>query len=239
MGSKSRFAKELLPIILKDRVEGQYYVEPFAGGMNMIDKVVGNRITNDFNEQLISMWKELVNNNWIPKDYYTKDEYRHIMQNRDNYPTHVLGWVGFNCSYSGKCFGGFAGKVTTKTNVERNYQDEAFRNIMKQVPNLAGVDFVCGSYEEIEIPKQSIIFCDPPYQSTTGYSNDIDHDKFWQWVREMTSKGHKVFVSEYSSPDDFECIWEKQTKSSLSANGVSGGSKVSIEKLFTYNNKQP
>lgn len=32
MGGKNRFAKELLPIILKDRVDGQYYVEPFAGG---------------------------------------------------------------------------------------------------------------------------------------------------------------------------------------------------------------
>ena len=39
MGSKTRFAKHLLPIILKDRIKGQYYVEPFAGGMNMIDKV--------------------------------------------------------------------------------------------------------------------------------------------------------------------------------------------------------
>ena len=37
MGIKNRFAKELLPIILKDRTNGQYYVEPFAGGMNMID----------------------------------------------------------------------------------------------------------------------------------------------------------------------------------------------------------
>jgi len=235
MGSKNRFAKELLPIILKDRVDGQYYVEPFAGGMNMIDKVTGNRIANDFNEQLISMWKELINNKWTPKEYYTKDEYKDIMQNKDKYPTHVLGWVGFNCSYSGKYFGGFAGKVTTKTGVERNYQDEAFRNTIKQVPNLVGVNFVCGSYDEIEIPEQSIIYCDPPYQSTTGYSNDIDHDKFWQWVREMTDKGHKVFVSEYNAPDDFECVWEKQTKSSLSANGVSGGSKVSTEKLFTLN----
>lgn len=44
MGSKARFAKELLPIILKDRKEGQWYVEPFCGGCNMIDKVTGNRM---------------------------------------------------------------------------------------------------------------------------------------------------------------------------------------------------
>ena len=39
MGSKNRIAKEILPIILKDRVKGQWYVEPFVGGCNMIDKV--------------------------------------------------------------------------------------------------------------------------------------------------------------------------------------------------------
>lgn len=32
MGSKSRIAKYILPIILKDRKDGQYYVEPFCGG---------------------------------------------------------------------------------------------------------------------------------------------------------------------------------------------------------------
>ena len=44
MGSKARIAKYILPIILKDRKEGQCYVEPFVGGANMIDKVDGQRI---------------------------------------------------------------------------------------------------------------------------------------------------------------------------------------------------
>lgn len=34
MGSKARFAKDLLPIILKDRTEEQYYVEPFVSEYN-------------------------------------------------------------------------------------------------------------------------------------------------------------------------------------------------------------
>ncbi len=32
MGSKARFAKDILPIILKDRKPEQWYVEPFARG---------------------------------------------------------------------------------------------------------------------------------------------------------------------------------------------------------------
>ncbi|PJC56904.1 hypothetical protein CO024_00620, partial [Candidatus Gracilibacteria bacterium CG_4_9_14_0_2_um_filter_38_7] len=48
----------------------------------------------------------------------------------------------------------------------------------------------------------------------------------------MSAIGHSVFVSEYSAPDDFECVWEKKVKSSLSANGVCGGNKGSVERLF-------
>jgi DNA adenine methylase len=44
-------------------------------------------------------------------------------------------------------------------------------------------------------------------------------------------------MSEYQMPDDFICIWEKETKSSLSANGKSGGNKKSTEKLFVHNSQ--
>ena len=32
-GSKRRIAKDILPIILRDRKNGQFYVEPFVGGV--------------------------------------------------------------------------------------------------------------------------------------------------------------------------------------------------------------
>ena len=38
---------------------------------------------------------------------------------------------------------------------------------------------------------------------------------------------------EYNSKTyKFECIWQQEVKSSLSANGKAGGSKTSVEKLF-------
>ena len=55
MGSKARFTKEILPIILKDRKPEQWYIEPFAGGMNAVCEVQGNRIANDKNLHLIAM----------------------------------------------------------------------------------------------------------------------------------------------------------------------------------------
>lgn len=230
MGSKNRIAKHILPIMLKDRKEGQYWVEPFVGGANMIDKVDGNRIGGEFNQYIASMWKSFASG-WTPP-VITKEEYNHIKNNKDEYPEDLVGWVGIACSYSGKWFGGFAGQVNTKQGT-RDYQKEAFINLEKQRPDILGVEFRHASYDALEIPAKSIIYCDPPYEGTTGYKDVFNHRRFWRWCRKLHKEGHTVFISEYTAPDDFKCIWQQEVNSSLSANGKSGGSKKSVEKLFT------
>ena len=229
MGSKAKISKQILPIILAGRKEEQWYVEPFAGGMNSICEVAGPRLANDIDYYLIEMWKALVYG-WIPEKI-TREKYYHIKDNVLEYHPAQVGWTGFNCSYSGKWFGGFAGDVKTKIGTTRDYQDEAIRNVCAQVKKMKGVTFRQGEYHELEIPPNSIIYCDPPYQGTTGYNNSIDYQKFWNWAREKSAE-HILFVSEYSAPDDFQCVWQKEVKSSLSANGKSGGNKNSVEKLF-------
>ena len=232
MGSKARFAKEMLPIILKGRTIDQYYVEPFCGGMNMICEVKGKRIANDIHYHLIQMWRELVGG-WIPKKI-TKEEYSEIKSNQSKYPSYLVGWVGFNCSYSGKWFGGFAGETKTKIGTVRDYQDEAINNVVKQVEKLKGVIFQNKPYYELELPPNSIVYCDPPYKGTTGYKDGFNHTEFWEWCRKKSKENHSIFISEYNAPEDFECVWQKEAKSSLSANGKIGGNKISIEKLFKY-----
>lgn len=238
MGSKNRFAKGLLDIILKNRQENQWYVEPFVGGCNIIDKVSGNRIGNDIHFYLISMWTAL-QNGWTPPKEISKEEYNKIRENKDNFAPELVGYVGFNCSYSGKWFGGYAGKTKTKVGTIRDYQLEAFNNITEQIKNINGIKFYNKNYFELEIPPNSIIYCDIPYQGTTKYKDDFDYVKFWEWCRTMSISGHNVYTSEYNAPDDFECIWQKEATSSLSANGKIGGNKISIEKLFIYKNEQP
>ncbi|MBE0418532.1 DNA adenine methylase [Pseudoalteromonas nigrifaciens] len=235
MGSKNRLAKHILPIMLKDRKDGQHWVEPFVGGANMIDKVDGNRIGADFNKDLINLLIGL-QGGWIPNESYTKEEYLSAQKGLN--PCKIeTGYIAFNCSYSGKYWGRFAGKSNTAKGV-RDYTNEAYKNVVKQTPNLLGISFKHSSYEELDIPDNSIIYCDPPYEGTysdiEGYGKlAFNHTEFWQWCRDKAKDGHTVFVSEYNAPDDFECIWQQEVKSSLSANGKSGGSKKSIEKLFT------
>ena len=232
MGSKARHAKEMLPIILNDRKEGQWYVEPFVGGCNMIDKVSGNRIGADVNCYLIEFW-EALQNGWTPPERITIGEYYRIKENKNDDPKMTL-WAGICCSYGGKWFGGWINDYKENRRLKNgrlpNYQTESRNGILKQLPKIKDVDFIYSSYEELQIPPNSIIYCDPPYKGTTKYKDDFNHDKFYEWCREKRKEGHQVFVSEYEMPDDFICVWSKQVNSSLTKNT---GGKKAVEKLFT------
>lgn len=225
MGSKNRYAKELLPIILKDRKPNQWYVEPFVGGANLIDKVDGNRIGADLNPYLIQALVSIRDSlSELPKNSidFTEAKYKELMK-RDSYKH--KGYAGFAFSYGGKWLGGWSRDGAGK----RDYVTESYKNAVKQSPNLKGIEFVCCGYENLEIPKNSVIYCDPPYEGTTKYKDDFDHDRFWDWCREMVKLGHDVFVSEYSAPDDFVCVWSKEVNSSLTKDT---GSRKGTECLF-------
>lgn len=233
MGSKSRLSKVLYEVMEPSLQNATAYVEPFAGGLNMTSYVAerfnGKIIASDIHEYLIAMWDALLNG-WIPPEQITKEEYYHIKNNKDDNKA-LTGWVGFNCSYAGKWFAGFAGITKTKTGI-RDYQAEAHRNIMKQLESIKDIQLFNKPYWDLDIPNSSVVYCDPPYKGTTGYRDSFDHDKFWAWCRAI-SKECKVFISEYNAPEDFDCIWSKTIKSSLSANNQSGTVTSSIEKLFT------
>ena len=226
MGSKNRIAKELIPIITKDLQPNQWYVEPFVGGANMIDKIEHPyKLGADNNKYLIALLEAVQNGQELP-EYITKDEYIAVKTNKDNYPDWYVGFVGFVSSFRAKFFGGYSGYCTTKTGIQRNYIKERINNILKQ--NLDGIKLVCSSYDALDIPANSIIYCDPPYNGTTKYKDSFDSDAFWQWCRDKAKEGHTVYVSEYNAPEDFKCIWEKQINSNLG-----GTSKTATEKLFT------
>ncbi len=238
-GSKLRISNEILSVILKDRKSGQWYIEPFAGGMNVIDKVKGNRIANDNNIYLIAMWRTI---NFNYPERISRELYSHARDMYYNRTTKIfsdglIGWIGFMGSANGRFFsGGYSGKSITRIGIERDYIKENIKNIRKQMPYMKGVLYFNVDYQKLNIPKNSIIYCDIPYKNAAKYetSKNFKHNFFWDWAREKSLEGHKVYVSEYAAPDDFVCIWKKEIKSSLSANGISGGNKISTEKLFVY-----
>lgn len=234
MGSKNRIAKHILPIILKDRKEGQWYVEPFVGGANMIDKVDGNRIGSDINSYLIEFWNQL-KNGWIPPVHTSLEEYYLLKQNKDDDPKMTL-WAGICCSYGGKWFGGWINDYKENRRLKNgrlpNHQTESRNSILKQLKKIKDVDFVFSGYDKLIIPNNSLIYCDPPYEGTTSYKDGFNHEDFWQWCRNMKKLGHTIFISEYNAPEDFVCVKTIETNTQL-GNGCNTGNQIKIEKLFT------
>jgi len=234
MGSKNRIADLLLPIILKDRKPEQWYVEPFMGGANMIDKVGGLRMGNDLNHYIVALL-EAVSKGWEPPSNITKEIYKEVKNNKDNYPPKMVGYVGL-CSYRGVFFssydgGGFQGHPNPAWVLIK-------KALSEQAPNLKGIEFASGSYLDLKIPPKSIIYCDPPYQGVGGYGPKFDHNQFWQWCRDKAIEGHQVFISEYQAPADFRCLTEINLATQL---GSRPRFSVKTEKLFsqTSDYKEP
>jgi len=227
MGSKRRLAKDILPIILKGRKDGQAYVEPFCGGCNLIDKVDGIRYANDSNQYLIALLEYVAEGHILDAKPFkwrrmVNDSYR---AGESVYEDWEYGYAGFIGSFSGRWNMG----MLPDDYRGRNFTKEHCSNINKQAPQLKNIVFSSGSYDEIRIPENSIIYCDAPYKDTGKYKDAIDYEKYYNWLRAMKKAGHTIFVSEYNMPSDFKIIYEKEIISSMRQDIVG----KATEKLFT------
>lgn len=226
MGSKNRIAKHILPIMLKYRTEGMTWVEPFVGGANMIDKVEGKRIGADINKHLIKALM-LVRDTpeLIPRNNkeYTEEMFNLAKQSELNNPVDCFAMFQYT-------FGSIFKGSWAKNKKGTDYVRECVKNVLLQSEKIQDVYFVNNRYQELQLPPNSLIYCDPPYEGTAKYKTDeFNHAEFWEWCREKTREGHIVFVSEYNAPKDFYCIWEQEIKSILGKNN----NKNAIERLFT------
>ena len=219
--------------MLQFRTQEQWYVEPFAGGMNTISRVMGKRIANDNNKYLISMWIGLQNNLEKPmeisREFYN-DVKTSYNNNTNKYSDFIKGWVGFVGSFGGRFFEGCYNQLDR---YKRDYIAERVDNILKQIPKMIGVKLFNKDYKDLEIPDNSIIYCDIPYKGVLPYSTskNFNYEEFYDWVKEKHNQGHLVFISELQMPDDFICIWEKKLVSNLSD---ITNKKSFIDKLFVY-----
>lgn len=241
VGSKNRLSKELVPIIESYFNEDtKFYLEPFVGGANIIDKIKhNNKIGADSHKELIALLKYAqVNYAALPYEI-SEEEYHKVKDSYNNKDSQFEDWyyglVGFCSTFSAKWFGGYARSFKADGVTPRNMSNEAIRNLQKQAPNLKDIKFIHSNFQELDtdILKNGVIYCDPPYQNTTGYGKDFPHDEFWDWVR-VLSKDNIVLVSEYKAPSDFEVVWEKGLKSALGSGVNSQGHQDRVEKLFKH-----
>jgi len=231
MGSKRRIAKDILRLVLRNRLPNQWYVEPFVGGGNVIEHVANPRIGADNNKYVIACLKAIAEDtDWIPRESnretynYIRECYKgNITEQDDTITDALIGYYGVVLSYGAKWFASWVDLE------DRDYVMEGYRNAIKQSPKLKGIIWKHSHFANLEIPDKSIIYCDPPYKRTTKYKDSFNHIKFWNWCRLQRDKGHQVFVSELDAPDDWKCIWSKDILSIIQS---SDKYHKMVERLF-------
>lgn len=244
MGSKARIAKHIFPIMdFFARERGlATWVEPFVGGGNMIDKVPERyaRYGFDLNPHVIQALTDIRDYPELLPEIITESDYAAM---RGTPPAPFTSWVRFVCSFGGKFEGGYArqkggdagtfpsvGKRNAVSQSGRNFAKESGGNAIRQTPGLQNVHLAVSAYGGIRV-SGAVIYCDPPYQGTSGYKTGaFDHGKFFNWCREM-AKNNLVFVSEYSAPEDFIPVWEGEIKTNFSSSRVAA-TNVARERLF-------
>ena len=97
---------------------------------------------------------------------------------------------------------------------------------LQSLERLQSLEVYAGDYRDVEIPADSVVYCDIPYRGTSEYiAGAFDHDAFYEWA---LSRPLIVFISEYVMPDEFACVWECKHRSILSG----AANNAVTEKLF-------
>ena len=244
-GGKFRSGQEISDVI-KKLTPNTYkiYLEPFCGAISIIINMTDTYecYASDYHPDLICMWKELQNDTFIPPAEVSEDDYNKIKLYKS--PNAIKGFVGFGCSFGGKFFSGYAQKYTNGKN--ENYLKAATNSIRKLKPKIKNIHFDIKCYKEYN-PVNKVIYCDPPYESTTfpiKYRRDtkkydeFDNTEFWNIMRQW-SQHNLVFISEVRAPDDFICVWSKEAHRSASQSNKTRykneeTDKYKTEKLFIH-----
>ncbi|MBQ8086227.1 MAG: DNA adenine methylase [Lachnospiraceae bacterium] len=213
-GGKTMIAEPLAKIIsMNNGSVDNIFVSLFCGSCVVESKVMGYRkkILNDKHEYLIYLLNG-IKNGYIPPEHISKEEYDYIKQHKEENKM-LAGFVGFGCSFGGKWFGGYA-----KGGIDRNYALESKISLLKDMSTLMDAEFICSDYIDVELPSNSVIYADPPYNNTTGYGKvKFNSVEFWKYAREVSEK-HIMYISEQNAPEDFISIWEKKVTRTLDSN---------------------
>lgn len=238
MGGKEKIASHIAKIITSRHSPSAPYLEPFVGGASVLTRMTDHFdlcAAADVSLDLILLWTA-VQSGWLPPGDLSPGEYAAL---RNAGSSALRAFAGFGCSFGGKWFGGYA-RVTNPETANRKvgettYAPSARRSIEKKAARLTGVLFAHASYDTWKPPSGCVVYADPPYANTTGYSavSGFDSQRFWEVMRQWAMGGAHVYVSEYSAPSDFTCIWERERANTLKI----GANARAIERLFTWDGR--
>jgi DNA adenine methylase len=195
LGGKHTLARRIADYLESVRPDGSTFFDVFAGGLNVVAAMSGERVANDACEPLIALYRAL-QDGWDPPQELDEDEYHWIHAANDSADP-LTAFAGFGCAYAGKYFGGYARDPAKG----RNFAAVAARGLERKIDACLDVQFECLDFADLDIPSGSLVYLDPPYRGTTayGYFSEFDHKRFDRWALALARRC-VVVMSEYSAP---------------------------------------
>ena len=96
---------------------------------------------------------------------------------------------------------------------------------LERLQSLERLEITHKDYRQVNLPAGCIIYADPPYKETRGYSTDFNHAAFYSWAAHCP---RPILISEYDMPREvFACIEEMTSVARFSQTN-----KKNTERLF-------
>ncbi len=238
LGGKTRIGKklaaELCRLASANKVDA--YVEPFCGSLgvmkHMTEKGYRSYLANDKHADLIEMWKAVKDGELYLPDSVDEADYKVYkdlaLSPIASVPIAEKAAIGFGLSYGGKWFGGYARDPSGK----RDFMGELKRSFDKDRPKIQAVSFTSTDYADLQL-SNSLVYCDPPYANTHGYSTGkFDQERFWEWAERM-AHDNVVAVSSEVAPEGWETVWACEKHRTLQK----ASRRQAVEKLFVCQQK--
>lgn len=90
---------------------------------------------------------------------------------------------------------------------------------------LQSLEITRKDYRQVDLPVGCVVYADPPYKDTSGYTTDFDHAAFYSWAAHCP---RPILISEYDMPREvFACIGEMKHVARFSQTN-----KKNTERLF-------
>lgn len=221
-GGKYRLAKHIAPIVNEVRGDRDLW-DPFCGGLSCAVAFGGVVACSDAHPALIAMYRAVAAG-WDPPRTLSRAEWERARELPDSDPRKAF--AGFGCSFGGMWFHSYAEnrgpRLVAQGNRAGSYVTDDYcaatrKALLRDVPRIVqrgGFFFQADFLAEPATRTHMVIYCDPPYEGTTGYAFGCDRAAFVTRCLEWAALGVDVFVSEYEFPIG-RVVWEAEKTHAL------------------------
>lgn len=239
VGGKARIATWVAENVLRLAEGRTHYLEPFVGSGAVFAKLAPKFTKStaaDAHPDLILMWQALARVEVFP-DWVSREQYAELKKSA---PSALRGFVGFGSSFRGKWFGGYDDthwdtywKRQTKPALRA-----AWESVSRDAVAFRSATIICADYKDHVVSPGHVVYCDPPYAETLGYSGTdaFNSSLFWDTARRWAKTGALVVVSESHAPVDWR-PYASRTRKAMLRVAKNEENELRAEHLFVWDSE--